>query len=154
MTNPSMMDQPPKNYEPTGPRYYESGEGDRAPSPFARGTLIFGGALMLVAGVFQALEGIQALDHGDVFFQGPRYSYDFNVTTWGWIHLILGVVVALTGLGVLLNRTIARVFGIIVVILSMASNFMFLPQYPLWTIVIIGLDILILWALVTAPERH
>jgi hypothetical protein len=79
--------------------------------------------------------------------QTRNYLFKFDVTTWGWIHLILGIIVALAGWGLLSGRTWARVVGITLAVLSAIANFLWLPYYPLWSLLIIALDVLVIWAL-------
>jgi hypothetical protein len=73
--------------------------------------------------------------------------FQFDVTTWGWIQLILGIVVALAGVGLLAGRTWARVVGITLAVLSAIANFMFIPHHPVWALLVIALDVFVIWAL-------
>jgi hypothetical protein len=75
--------------------------------------------------------------------------YSFDITGWGWIHLILGVLVALAGIGIVQGQTWAAVVGITLASLSLLVNFAFIPYYPVWSILIIALDVIVIWALVT-----
>ena len=77
----------------------------------------------------------------------PNYILELDATTWGWIHLVLGIVVTLAGFSVLSGRTWARVVGILVVGLSAIANFAFIPYYPIWSIMIIAIDVVVIWAL-------
>ena len=79
----------------------------------------------------------------------PQYVYSFDITGWGWIHLILGAVVAAAGVGVVRGATWAVVVGITLASLSALVNFAFIPYYPVWSILIIALDVAIIWALAT-----
>ena len=84
----------------------------------------------------------------DNFYLATReYLFQFDITTWGWIHLILGIVVALAGVGLLAGRTWARVVGITLAVLSAIANFTFIPHYPLWALLVIALDVFVIWAL-------
>jgi hypothetical protein len=74
-------------------------------------------------------------------------TFEIDVTTWGWIHLVMGAVVAMAGLGVLTGALWARVVGIGLVGLSMLDNFLFVPYYPLWSLLIIALEVAVIWAL-------
>ena len=134
------------------PRNIPTGVGDEHPSAAAGGLRIFAGVVMLVSGLFQVLQGIAAVSD-DSFFASTSSTYDGNVTTWGWIHIVIGAIVALIGFGVLRNSMLGRALAIPLVVISMVGNFAFLPHYPLWAVVIIVLDVVILWALVTAPEH-
>ena len=123
-------------------------------SPWATGLAVFAGAMMMVLGAFQALQGTVALVNDSFFVVGVNYTYEFDVTAWGWIHLLLGVVVAAAGVGVISGQTWARVVAIVLVSLSMIANFLWLPYYPLWAMLIIALDVAVIWAVsVYEPGR-
>jgi hypothetical protein len=111
------------------------------------GLLVFAGILMVVAGVWHALAGIAALLNDDLYIATPDYVYSLDLTGWGWGHLVLGALVAATGGAVLMGRTWGRVVGIVLVSLSLVANFLFIPWYPIWSLVIIGLDITVIGAL-------
>jgi len=117
--------------------------------PWAAGLTVFAAAVMMISGVWHAFAGIGALVNDKVYVSTPRYIYSFDLTAWGWILLILGVAVAAAGFAVLLAATWARVAGIVVASLSLIANFTFLPHYPLWSMVIIALDVAAIWALAT-----
>ena len=120
----------------------------RTQSLWAAGASIFAGTLMLIAGVFQFIEGLTALINGtDFLVKTPNFLFTFNATTWGWIHLILGLVLALAGGFIFTGNLAARSVGIAAAILSAIANFMWLPYYPLWGIIVIALDIFIVWGL-------
>lgn len=118
-------------------------------SGWATGRGLFASVVLILAGVFQALAGLAAILEGKFYVVTANYVYELNVTGWGWIHLILGVVVALAGVYVLSGRLWARVVGIALAGLSALANFFFIPYYPLWTLLIIALDVFVIWALAT-----
>jgi hypothetical protein len=118
-------------------------------SPWASGLTVFAAALMVVTGIWQIFVGIAALVRDAVYVATPQYIYSFDLTAWGWVHLILGVLVTVTGFGVISGQTWARVVGILLVGLSLIANFMFLPHYPVWSLIIIALDVAVIWALAT-----
>jgi hypothetical protein len=116
---------------------------------WSAGGLIFGATMMVVLGIWQVLVGIAAIAQ-DAFFVTPAdYAYDFDVAAWGWIHLILGAVVALVGLALFTGALWARVIGIFFAALSAIAHFFFIPYYPLWSIVVIALAVFVIWALAT-----
>ncbi len=124
------------------------------PGPWATGLAVFAGAMMMVLGTFQVLQGIVALVDDNFFVVGVNYTYEFDITTWGWIHLLLGLVVAAAGAGVISGQTWARAVAIVLVSLSMIANFLWLPYYPLWAMLIIALDVAVIWAVaVYQPVR-
>jgi hypothetical protein len=116
---------------------------------WATGLVAFAAAMLIVVGVFQMLEGLAALVDDKVLVPLDGYVYAFDLTTWGWIHLLIGAVAALTGVFLFRGATWARAVGIVFAGLSALANFAFAPYYPLWSIVVIALDVAIIWALVT-----
>ena len=121
------------------------------PSGAAVAFAFFAAAVLMIIGVFQAIAGITAIakDTATIYANTADNSYVFSLDTtqWGWIHLILGIVVFLAGLGVLAGQIWARTVGVLVAGLSAIVNFAFIPVYPLWSIVIIALDVAVIWAL-------
>jgi hypothetical protein len=118
-------------------------------SPWASGLSLFAAALLVVAGVWHALAGIAALFEDEVYVTTPEYVYSFDLTAWGWVHLLLGVFVLVAGFGVMSGQMWARVVGIVLACLSLVVNFLFIPHYPIWSLVIIALDVAVIWALAT-----
>jgi hypothetical protein len=109
--------------------------------------------MMTIAGVFHVLAGLDALFESESYVTTPNYLYEVDVTAWGWIHLLGGVVVGLAGVAVLSGATWARMVGITVAVLSAIANFAFIPYYPLWSLLIIALDVLAIWALAVYGRR-
>lgn len=120
---------------------------ERDPGGFATGIAYFAGTILVTAGILQLLNGIAAISKGDFFVRAPNYVYDIDISTWGWIHLIIGVVLIVVGVGVFLGQTWAMATALVLAVLSLIANFMFIPYYPLWSLLIIVLDILVIWAL-------
>jgi hypothetical protein len=103
---------------------------------------------MIVGGIFAFFEGLAAVLKGGSFYASvPNYPFGTNVTTWGWIVLIAGIVVFLAGFGVLAGALWARIVGITLASLSALANFFFIPFYPIWALMIITLDVFVIWAL-------
>lgn len=121
-------------------------------SSAAVGFTVFAGTMMIVIGVLHAIQGIVAIADDTFYVVGQEWVFSLDVTTWGWAHLILGVVVALAGFFVFQGSVWARAVGVIVASLSAIVNFAWLPYYPVWGIVVIALDIFVIWAL-TAHGR-
>lgn len=121
-------------------------------SPWATGFAMFAGVLMITGGVCGVLAGLAAIFRDQIYVSTPAYTYALDLTAWGWVHLILGVVLALAGMGVLQGATWARVVGITVAGISLIVHFAFIPHYPLWSIVIIALNVVVIWALATYRE--
>ena len=119
----------------------------------AAGVSIGAAVLLLVVGVLSILEGISAVAKDDLFVMGVNYIYEFNTATWGWIHIVLGILLVVAAIGVMTGATWARVAAIVVAALSIIGNFLWLPYYPAWSILVIVLNVVVIWALVTwQPE--
>ena len=122
-------------------------------SPWATGFAMFAAILMIIAGLWGIIVGISAILNDKVFVTTQGYLYEFDITVWGWLHLIIGILVGGAGIGIIQGATWGRAVGIAVASLSLLANFLFIPHYPIWSIAIIALDVLIIWALVTYPSR-
>src|SRR5262245_12923170 len=121
--------------------------GGEETSSWAVGFILFAAIMMLMVGCFQAFEGLVAIVNDTFYVATREYVFQFGVTTWGWIHLILGLIVAFAGWGLLSGRTWARAVGITVAVLSAIANFLWLPYYPFWALTLIALDVFVIWAL-------
>jgi hypothetical protein len=123
---------------------------ERPPEPtsgWAAAGVIFAGTVLTLAGIFQAIEGIAAIANDNFFVKTPNYTFNLDVTAWGWIHLILGIFMFCVGLGLFSQATWAGIAAIVIAMLSAIANFFFIPHYPIWSLVVIGLDIWVIWAL-------
>ena len=115
----------------------------------------FAGAMMMIVGLFQFFQGLVAVVNGNQFFvTTPNYVFQINVTTWGWIHLILGAVIAVAGLFIFTGNIVARSLGMVLAGLQALANFMWLPYSPLWSIIIIAIDVFVIWSLATLRMDH
>ncbi len=119
-------------------------EGPRA--AWAGGLTLFAGIVVVMLGVFEFLQGFSAVRRDDVFVGAPNYVYEFDLTTWGWIHMLIGVIAMIIGGAVLTTRKSGLVAGIVLAVLSAVSNFLFIPQSPWWSLVLIGLNVALIWA--------
>jgi hypothetical protein len=128
-------------------QYGAASRGERETSGLAAGFILFAAIMMIMAGTFQALAGLVAIFENQFYVATREYVFQFDATTWGWIHLVLGVIVVLAGWGLLSGQTWARVVGITLALLSAIANFMFIPDYPFWSMIVIALDIFVIWAL-------
>jgi hypothetical protein len=118
----------------------------RETSGGAVGLILFAAILMIMSGTFQAIQGLIAIFENEFYVATRNYLFQFDATTWGWIHLIGGLIVAFAGWGLLSGRTWARAVAIILAVLSAIVNFLFIPYYPFWSLLIITLDIFVIWA--------
>jgi hypothetical protein len=122
--------------------------GQQSWSGGAAGVLAFAGILMVMAGSFQFIEGLVAVANDTFFVVGEEYVFEFDVTTWGWIHMILGVVVVLAGIGLFRGAVWARTVAVLMASLSILANFLWMPYYPVWSLVIITFGVFVIWACV------
>ena len=125
-------------------------------SGFAAGLSAFAGFMLLLAGSFQMLAGLSAIFKGNtsIYARTADATYVLHLSTsgWGWLHLLVGLIVFLAGLGIFAGQVWARTVGVLVALASAVVNFMFIPIYPFWAIVIITIDVFVIWAL-TAHGR-
>jgi hypothetical protein len=121
---------------------------------WATGGMMFAATMMLLIGCYQVILGIAAIARDSLFVMTHTYVYAIDTTTWGWIHLAVGVLVVIAGLFLYTGVWWARLVGVVTVLLSALDNFVFLPRYPVWSLVIIGLDVFVIWALVTAGRAN
>ncbi len=123
---------------------------DGEPRQVVAGVATYAAAAVLwVSAVVTVLQGISAVFNDKLIVVTPDYVYKFNTTAWGWIHIILGVLLGAVAFGLFWSTTWARVAAIIIASLSIVSMFMWLPHSPVWSIVTIALDIFIIWAVAT-----
>jgi len=111
------------------------------------GWVYFAGIMMMLAGVFQAIAGLAALFKDRVYLVGASGLLVFNYRGWGWIHLILGIVLFLSAFSVFAGGGWGRFLGTLLAGLSAISAFAFFPAYPLWAMVVIIVDIFVIYAL-------
>ena len=109
---------------------------------------MFAAALLIMVGIFQALQGLAAIINDQRFVVTGDYIYKFDITGWGWIHLILGLAAIGVGAAMIMGQTWSFIVAMVIAILSAVAQFMWLPYYPIWAIVIIALNVAIIWALV------
>jgi len=119
----------------------------------AHGISFFAGLLLMIAGVFQALEALSAIVNDQYLVVAPRYIYTFDLTAWGWIHLLIGLALVGIGICLLLGQGWALMAGIVIAALSAVINFTWLPYSPFWAILLIAVDLLIIWALASARAQ-
>jgi hypothetical protein len=114
---------------------------------WATGIAAFGGIMLATVGVFHFIEGLAAVLSDDIF-QAPRnYLFDFNLTSWGWIHMVIGVAAVGVGISIVVGWHWGYSIGVLIGVVSAISSFAFMPYYPLWASVSVAFDIVIIWAL-------
>jgi hypothetical protein len=108
---------------------------------------VLAGSLMLTVGLFQLVEGIAAIARDELFVSVTDYTFAIDTSGWGWIHVVLGALVALVGVFVLMGRSWAYGAGIGLAVVSALNQFFFLPYFPWWAVLIIALDVFVIWSL-------
>ena len=116
------------------------------------GLLLFASVLLMVLGFFNLLDGIAAVARSHVFIANAHYVVG-DLRAWGWVALILGALQVLAGVGVLTGNQAARWIGVAVVGLNAFAQFFFIPAYPFWSLTIIAVDMVALWALCLYGSR-
>jgi hypothetical protein len=112
------------------------------------GWIAFAGTIMLMLGVFHAIQGLVAIFKDQYYLVGSSgLVVNVDYTTWGWVHLIGGIVVAIAGVCVFMGQIWARTVGVIVALVSAVVNIGFLAAYPVWSLMMIALDVVVIWAL-------
>jgi hypothetical protein len=116
-------------------------------SGWAVGGTVFAATLLMLVGVFHFIAGLVAIIDDNFYVVTRHYTFNLDTTAWGWIHLLMGVLLVLVGMGLFSRSTWAGVTAIFLASLSAVANFFFIPYYPFWSIVVIALDIWIIWSL-------
>jgi hypothetical protein len=127
-------------------------EASRAPSPAGTNRrsnwIAFAGVLMLILGSLDVLWGLAAILNNEVVIVGGHGALIFDLTAWGWVQLILGLLVGLTGLGLLVGNEIARVLAVFLLALNAILQIVWFTAAPLWAIMIIAIDVIVIYQLV------
>jgi hypothetical protein len=117
------------------------------------GWITFAGVMMILAGSLNLLYGIIAAVNDEWVVFTNRANVYLDISEWGWVHIIVGAVVLISGLGLFSGNILARTIAVVVASISLLVNFFFIPVYPLWAITVIVIDLLVIWA-VTAHGRE
>jgi len=124
-------------------------------SPGLFGWVVFAAAMLLVGGVYNVVSGLVAIVGHDVYVSTARTNVVWDVTAWGWVHLVVGVAIAACGLFLLQGALWAQVAAAALVMLNLVTQMLLLPAFPFWSLLIIAVDVVVLWALfVHAEEDH
>lgn len=119
----------------------------REPSGWAIGWSAFAAVILVLIGIFQFFAGLVAIVDDEFYVVTQDYIFQFDATTWGWIHLIIGITVFFAGIFIFTGAVWARIVGVIIASLSAIAAFIWLPWYPIWAIIVIAIDIFVIWAL-------
>lgn len=111
------------------------------------GWVYFAGFMMILMGLLQGVSGLVALLNNKWLVVTETHLIAFNFTTWGWIHLLLGVLIFAAGLAVMNGAVWARTVGVVIAMLSIVANLAYANTYPIWAVVVIVIDVLVIYAL-------
>ena len=109
--------------------------------------VVFAASILTLIGCFQVIAGLVAIIDDNFYVVTANYTFDLDASVWGWLHLLLGIVLVITGFGLFSRRAWAGVTAIVLAMLSAIENFFFIPYYPFWSIVVIALAVWVIWAL-------
>lgn len=112
------------------------------------GWAYFAGIMMAVLGFFQVILGLTALFKDSYYVVLPNSILSLNFTQWGWAHLALGLLILCAGFALLAGQVWGRVVGVVLAVVSAVVNLLFLPAYPVWSTIVIVVDVLVIYALV------
>jgi hypothetical protein len=118
----------------------------------AVGLTYFAAFMLIMIGFFHAIAGLSGILKDEFYVKTPNYIVNLDASGWGWIHLIVGIIILLAGFGLFTGAVWARTLAVIIALISAIANFVFIPVYPFWAITVIVIDILVIWAL-TAHGR-
>jgi len=116
-------------------------------SGWAVGGVVFAATMLLIIGVFHAIAGLVAIIDDDFYVVGREYTFKLDTTAFGWIHLLMGLLLIGVGWGLFARRAWAGVAAILLAGLSAIASFFFIPYYPVWSVVVIALDVWVIWSL-------
>ena len=118
------------------------------------GFTAFAAFMMMLIGSFQIAIGVVAVFNQDFYVSTPNYVFAFDVGVWGWIHLIWGIVVLAAGIAVLRGSVWAATLGSVIAAISAVQAFLFLPYEPFWSIIVIALSVMVIWALTSGLPNY
>ena len=120
---------------------------DREVSSWAVGWTAFAGIMMVISGIWWIISGLVAIASDTFYVVGEEYIFQFDATTWGWIHLLIGILVLVAGFYLFTGAIWARTIGVIIAVLMALIAFAWLPWYPIWAILFIAVSVFVIWAL-------
>ena len=116
------------------------------------GWTVFAGIVLFIVGSMDALWGLAAILNNDIVIVGGHGAIIADITTWGWVHLILGSIMALTGLGLFAGSGGARWAAVFFVAVNAIAQIVWFPTAPLWAFLMILLDVTIIYQLTARWE--
>jgi hypothetical protein len=129
----------------------DAGASEQPVSGWAVGGIGFAASILTLVGGFQVVSGLAAIINDQFFVVARNYAFNLDASAWGWVHLVLGLLLLGTGIGLFARRAWAGVTAIFLAMLSAFANFFFIPYYPFWALLVIALDVWVIWSL-TRPS--
>lgn len=137
-----------ETYQQAGGQVYREPVGQSYDEPTGWvGWIYFASVLMILAGILNAIHGLIAIVNDEWVVWGNRGDLYLDLTEWGWVHLGVGIVLVLAGFGVLTGNVLARAVAVVLACLSVVANFLYIPAFPVWAIIIIAIDVFVIYAL-------
>ena len=140
-------------YENVSGRIGDSGRTDESAGLARQGTTgwvgwgVFASVMMIIGGSLNIFYGFVAAVNDDWVVWTNRSAVYLDISTWGWVHMVVGALVVIAGFGVLTGNLLARLVGVLMAAVSLVGNFFFIPAYPFWSLTLIVVDALVIWAL-------
>jgi hypothetical protein len=151
VTGQGYVPRPAPGYDDA--QRYPAGAGggrhEAAPSGAALGLTIMAAAFMMVSGLLGFFEGLAAIIRGSFFVVLPNYAFSLSAVGWGWVHLAIGAVLFIAGAALFTGHLWARIAGVVLASFAIVANFVSLPYYPVWGVVVIALNAFVIWDLLT-----
>lgn len=120
---------------------------DGPKAQWAGGLSLFAGVMLFWAGIVEFIQGFSAVLSDDLYVSAPNYLFAFDLTTWGWVHMLIAVAAMVVGGAVITSRTWGLVAGLVIAVVVAVANFLFIPQSSSWPLAAIGFSVAIIWAL-------
>jgi hypothetical protein len=117
------------------------------PSKWAQGYALFASITLMMVGSFHVISGIGGIAKDEIYAVTPNWVLQFDATTWGWIHVIGGILVAMAGMSILKGHMYGRIVGTLAALISAIVTFAWLPYNSSWAVLTIALDFGVIWAL-------
>ncbi|HVW43374.1 MAG TPA: hypothetical protein VHC18_18700 [Amycolatopsis sp.] len=117
------------------------------------GWIWFAGAMMILLGVFNVIEGLVALFNDKYYVLGPEGLLVFDITGWGWVHLIIGALAVVAGFALFTGALWARITAVVLAAVNAIAQLTFLSAYPVWAIIVIALDVVVIWAIIVHGDE-
>ena len=114
----------------------------------AVGFISLAGIFLFTIGVLQIIAGFVGLVNNDFYVVTDKYAFELSTTSWGWIHILVGAIMFFAGIALFSGGVWARTVAVVVALVSIIANFVWLPIYPWWALLIIVLDFYVIWAVI------